>query len=315
MRTINPYLLWFLVAVISIVHATHLEAKSSESIHIHTKHSVDVLKYRLEINLVQCFQAPYPRTFNASEVVTFKVNSALREIKLDANSQSLTIDSVIMAGISYSHQNNILRIILDRTYKPGEVVNVRIFYRYKNSEDNGFFVSNGYVYTDSPPEGTRNWLPCWDRPSDKATWEVFATVPLSVRLGSTGTLADSTFSGDTILYHWVSNVPVSTYLVCFTSSINFEIHSMYWHNLAHPADSIPIRIYYKPGEDLSVFDSVIVPLTNFYSEKFGNYPFEKIGFATLNSSFQWGGMENQSMVNLMPGGYSDANPTCLPKQV
>jgi aminopeptidase N len=46
-------------------------------------------------------------------------------------------------------------------------------------------------------------------------------------------------------------------------------------------------------------------MTNFYAEKFGDYPFEKIGFATLNGSFPWGGMENQSMVNLMPGGYSN----------
>ena len=303
----NPYLLWLLVAVTSIVHATPLEAKSSETLHIHTKHSFDVLKYRLEINLVQCFQAPYPKTFNASEIITFKSDSALREIKLDANAQSLTIDSVRMAGISWSHQNNSLNIILDRIYKRGEVVNVRIYYSYKNDEDNGLFVSAGYVYTDSPPEGTRNWLPSRDRPSDKATWEVFAKVPISVRLGSTGTLADSTISGDAIIYHWISNNPVSTYLICFTSSINFEVHTMYWHKLAHPADSIPIRIYYKPAEDLSVFDSIIVPLTNFYSEIFGDYPFEKIGFATLDNSFQWGGMENQTMVNLMPGGYSDAN--------
>ena len=46
-------------------------------------------------------------------------------------------------------------------------------------------------------------------------------------------------------------------------------------------------------------------MTDFYSKLFGEYPFEKIGFASLNSSFPWGGMENQTMINLASNGWKE----------
>ncbi|MCX6305566.1 MAG: M1 family aminopeptidase [Bacteroidetes bacterium] len=307
MRFSNLLTLWFFLTVTNCVCASNIRYNPADTAHFYTLHSYDVLKYRLEINLYQCFQTPYPKTFIANEVITVKVDSALGSIRLNANTQSLAIDSVSLAGVSFTHLANILDITLDRTYQPGEVLDLRIYYQHKNVKDNGFFVSSGFVFTDSPPEGARKWMPCWDRPSDKATWELVARVPLSVRLGSTGILADSAIIADTIIYHWKSDIPVSTYLITFTSRTNFLVHTIYWHKLSNPADSLPVRIYYKNGENLAMIDSTIIPLTNFYSAKFGDYPFEKIGFATLDGSFLWGGMENQSMVNLMPGGYGDAD--------
>jgi aminopeptidase N len=281
--------------------------KPVDTAHFYTRHSFDVLNYKLGINLYPCFKTPFPKSFTASIVITFSVDSTLNSIDLNANTNSLTIDSVRMAGASFEHQSNILSILLDQTYQPGDVVQVMIYYKHKNTWDNGFYVSSGFVFTDSPPEGARKWMPCWDRPSDKATWDLVARVPLNVRLGSTGILSDSTILADTLTYHWVSHIPVSTYLITFVSSTNYLIHNKYWHKLSNAADSIPIRFYYKNGEKLTIVDTSIIPITNYFSERFGDYPFEKIGFATLNSSFPWGGMENQSMVNLMPGGYTDIN--------
>jgi aminopeptidase N len=307
MNPLKLFMLRMFLAGFLVIGTLTAVSSPADTAHFYTKHSFDVLKYKLDINLFQCYKTPFPKTFTAREVITFRVDSALDIIHLNANNQSLVIDSVRLAGTSYSHTANMLSIVLDRKYQPGEVVNVRICYHHNDIKDNGFYVSQGYVFTDSPPEGARKWLPCWDRPSDKATWELNARVPLTVRLGSTGILADSTISADTLTYHWISDIPVSTYLITFTSSINFQVHKKYWHKLSDPSDSIPVRIYYKTGENLAIIDSSIIPMTNFFAEKFGEYPFEKIGFATLNSSFTWGGMENQSMVNLMPTGYNDVN--------
>ncbi len=299
------FILWLLLTVTCLGIASPVYKIPTDTAHFYTVHSFDVLKYKLEIDLFPCFKTPFPTSFAASEVMTFKVDSALNSIQLNAANQSLAIDSVTMAGVSFTHQNNILYILLSRSYERGEIVSVKIHYRHKNVYDNAFYVSSSFVFTDSPPEGARKWMPCWDRPSDKATWELIARVPLSVRLGSTGLLADSTISADTLIYHWLTEIPVATYLITFTSGVNFQIHTKYWHKLSNPADSVPVRIYYKANENLAMVDSTIIPLTDFYSEKFGDYPFEKIGFATLNGTFPWAGMENQSMVNLMPGGYSD----------
>ncbi len=273
----------------------------------YTRHSYDVLNYRLDVDLVSCYSKPFPSGFSANVVITLKADSVLKTIRLNAVNSSIVIDSVRMAGSSFRHLHDTLAIRLSRTYKPGEQLKVRIYYRHRNVDDKGFYSSSGTVFTDSPPEGARKWMPCWDLPSDKATWELFARVPLDVRLGSNGLLTDSVISGNTVRYHWVSKIPVATYLITFTSKVNFLIHRSYWHKPLKNFDSIPVVCYYDPGEDFRIADTTIASSTNFFSMLFGDYPFEKIGFATLNSTFAWGGMEDQSMVNLMPGGYNDAN--------
>lgn len=274
-----------------------------DTAHYYMKHSYDVLKYKLNLDIYNCYATPYPRNFSAKEVINLKVDSALNTVKLNAVNSSLQVDSVGMAGVSFTHIMDTLKIQLNRTYLPGEVLSIKVCYQHKNVTDGAFYVSNGYVFTDCPPEGARKWFPCWDRPSDKALTDITVKVPHSVRLGSTGHLADSVIIADTIFYHWISDDEVSTYLVSLSSKINYLISQMYWHHLENPEDSVPVRFYYNSGESLNIVRSLIVPMTNFYSQKFGEYPFDKIGFATLNSAFPWAGMENQTMVNLMPGGY------------
>jgi aminopeptidase N len=275
-----------------------------DTAHFYMKHSYDVQKYQLDMNVCSSFSAPYPKSFEVKEVITFRVDSALNSIKLNAVNSSLQVDSVGMAGISFTHLSDTLTIVLNRTYQPGEIVNIRISYQHKNVIDNAFYASGGYVFTDFPPEGARKVFPCWDRPSDKAFTDISVKVPLNVRLGSTGHLADSTIIADTIKYHWVSDDPVATYLVTLSSKVSYLIYSTWWKHLANPDDSIPVNLYYRSGEVIETAKNLITPLTDFFSQKFGDYPFEKIGFATLSSAFPWGGMENQTMVNLMPGGYT-----------
>lgn len=279
----------------------------SDTAHFYMRHNFDVLKYNLDMNLYNCYVAPYPRSFNASLIVSLKVDTALSIISLNAINNSLEIDSVGMSGISFTHFNDTVKIVLDRMYQPGEILSVNIIFRHKDIVDHAFYTGYGYVFTDTPPEGSRKWFPCWDRPSDKAKWELSAKVPYAARLGSTGYLADSIISADTIRYHWISDHPVATYLITISSRMNWLIHTSYWHRLTNPADSIPIRLFYKSGEALNTVNNTLTPITNLFAQKFGDYPFEKIGFATLNNTFPWGGMENQTLVNLQPGGYNNPN--------
>ena len=276
-----------------------------DTAHWYMVHSFDVQNYKLTLDLYANYSVPYPKSFQATEEITFRIDTALNIIKLNAVNSSLQIDSVRMAGISFIHANDTLKIQLNRTYQSGEIATVRIIYQHKNVVDQAFYASGGFVFTDFPPEGARKVFPCWDRPSDKATTDIICKVPLSTRLGSTGRLADSTIIADTIWYHWISADPVATYLVTISSKTGFNIAKLYWHQLNNPDDSIPIRLYYKTGENLTNIIDLITPLTNFYAERFGDYPFEKIGFATLSAIFPWGGMENQTLVNLMPGGYNN----------
>ena len=212
------------------------------------RHSFDVLNYKLNVDLYACYFSPYPKNFNASNIITFRVDSTLNNIKLNANNTSLTIDSLrLMSGtnLTFTHVSNIITINLDRTYNVGEIVNIKINYRHNNVTDASFYNSGatGYIFTDAEPEGARGWFPCWDRPSDKATVDITVKVPLSVRLGSNGRLNDSTVTGDSIYYHWISRDPMSTYLVVMTSKVGYTIDIVYWHPPINPLDSIPLRLY------------------------------------------------------------------------
>ena len=269
------------------------------------KHKFDVLNYKINVDIRNCFISPYPKNFNGSVTVTFRVDSALNSVQLNAVNTSIVVNSVSLAGNSFTHTGNILTVNLDRTYNAGETVQVKIDYTHQNVSDQAFNVSGGMVFTDCEPEGARKWFPCYDKPSDKATLDLTAKVPANVRLGSNGRLNDSLVTGDTIYYHWISRDPVATYLTVMSAKVNYNLDIVYWHKLSNPADSIPIRFYYNSGENVTSIKQKIIPMMTFYSQKFGEHAFEKNGFATLNSQFSWGGMENQTLTSLCPNCWGE----------
>jgi len=268
-------------------------------------HRFDVLRYTMNIDLSNQFDSPYPQDFNADIVVRFKVDSTLSSIKLDAVNSSLSITSVGMAGLSFTHANDTLNIALDQTYQPGDTVEVSIDYQHLDVEDGAFYVSGGFVFTDCEPEGARKWFPCYDKPSDKAALEMYAIVPSDVRLGSNGALIDSTFSGSELTYHWRSNNPIATYIMVISAKKNYNLDIVYWER---PSDSamIPFRYYYNNGEDPSAIEAMALDMCDHFSDGYGEYPFEKNGFATLNNEFAWGGMENQTLTSLCPGCWGES---------
>jgi len=270
------------------------------------KHKFDVLDYKINVDIYNSFFSPYPKSFIGSVIIKFRVDTALNSITLNAVNTSLQINAVSMAGVSFTHADNILTVNLDRPYNPNEIVNVKIDYQHLNVIDHAYYTGSGFVFTDNPPEGARKWIPCWDKPSDKATLDLTAKVPLSVKFGSNGRLVDSLITGDTVYYHWVSSDPVATYLMVMTGKVNYNLDIVYWPKLSNPNDSIPARFYFNSGENISAAKTRIIPMTTFYSQKFGEYPFEKIGFATLSNQFPWGGMENQTLISLCTNCWGDA---------
>ena len=270
------------------------------------KHSFDVINYKLDLNIRSCFISPYPKSYTGSVIVKFKADSILNSIKLNAVNTSITVNSVGLSGTGFTHSSNILTVTLDRVYNPGEIAEVLVNYQHNNVTDNAFYASGGGVFTDCEPEGARKWFPCWDKPSDKATVDMTVRVPANVRIGSNGRLNDSALVGDTLLYHWISKDPVATYLTVLTGKVNYNLNMGLWAKISNPLDSIPIRLYYNNGENTTNIKNTIGNMTTYFSQRFGEYPFEKIGFTTAPASgFTWGGMENQTLITLCAGCWSE----------
>lgn len=268
------------------------------------RHKYDVLNYNIYVDIRNCFFSPYPRSFTGDVVMTFRVDSVLSSITLNAVNSAIVVTSVGLAGVSFTHTSDVLTINLNRPYNVGEIAQVGISYQRQNVTGNGFYAGNGGIFTDSEPGGARRWFPCWDQPSDKATIDLVAKVPANAKLGSNGRLQDSLLVGDTLYYHWISIHPVATYLVVMTGKINYNLNIVYWHKISNPSDSIPIRFYFNSGENPVPIQNIIGDMTTYYSQKFGEHPFEKNGFCTAPApGFNWGGMENQTLTTLQAGNW------------
>ncbi|HMS63714.1 MAG TPA: M1 family aminopeptidase [Ignavibacteria bacterium] len=264
-------------------------------------HSFNILNYKLNLDIYNCFISPYPRSFTGTNEIIIKIDTSLNSINLNANNASLVIDTVRLGSLplTYTHSGNILNITLDRTYTPGETVIIKISYHHNNVTDKSFYASGGMVFTDCEPEGARGWFPCWDKPSDKATLDLTVRVPATVVLGSNGRLADSIVSGGAIFYRWISRDPIATYLMTMIGKVGYNLDIVYWKKLSNQNDSIPIRFYWNTGETgLANIKAKMPLMMTRYSQMFGEHAFEKNGFATANNLFTWGGMENQTLTIL-----------------
>src|SRR5205085_12409481 len=96
------------------------------------------------------------------------------------------------------------------------------------------------------------------------------------------------------LYHWQSKDPLSTYLIAMAGKINFDLDILHWHPLTHPEDSIPVSFYYASAEDPGAAKEHTLAMMDYFSNLYGDYPFEKYGTAS-SIDFYSEGMENQSI--------------------
>jgi aminopeptidase N len=139
---------------------------------------------------------------------------------------------------------------------------------------------NNYVST------TQHWLPCYDHPSDKATFHArFKTLGRFVT-ASNGLLSQST-SGDTTIDEWTTTIPTATYLLTFAVGRYVP--------LSFGADPVPMVVYSQPKDSAPTRNAfrALPHMVRTFSERFIPYPFEKVGY--VNTPI--GAMEHQTMIS------------------
>ncbi len=188
---------------------------------------------------------------------------------------------------------------------PGDTIDIEILYSGSpgSAAEPGLFFSSaaGYplVYSLSEPWSARGWWPCKDYPDDKATFDLYFSVPVPLFAASNGTYlgyADETrWSAPYRRYHWREDYPMTTYLASVTAANYVRIDDRFVYA---PGDTMPIAHYVYPAllsKALIDFD-ITAPALAFFSETFGLYPFidEKYGVALCPIG---GGMEHQTLTS------------------
>ncbi|MFH1051867.1 MAG: M1 family aminopeptidase [bacterium] len=145
----------------------------------------------------------------------------------------------------------------------------------------GFY--NNYVCA------TQHWLPCYDHPSDKASCKFKFVVPAGKEVASNGLLTEVIHPDNgTDIYVWEHNNDCATYNYTFAVSD--------WVPLSFGNENLPMVVYCKPADTIAVRTTfkLLPQMVENYSNRFGKYPFDKVGYVLTPSS--GGSMEHETMV-------------------
>lgn len=149
----------------------------------------------------------------------------------------------------------------------------------------------GVGFQNSWVSTTQTWMPCYDHPSDKATFKLSMTVPTGYTVASVGTLIDTAPSADgkSTTFIWEENHKTATYLLTFAVGkfVQLRFDSL-------NAD-LPITVFSKTRDTLAsrVSFRLLPRMLQTFESLFGNYPFDKIGY--VNTTL--GAMEHQTMIS------------------
>jgi aminopeptidase N len=134
----------------------------------------------------------------------------------------------------------------------------------------------GWVPTDDgafvvgEPQGSPAWYPVNDNPRDKATFDFSVTVPEGLTVMANGVLVSHATSGGKTTWVWQETDPLAPYLATATLG-RFDLTE------SELANGIPSYVAVDPqlakGQVLSKLPAIV----DFYSSRYGPYPFTAVG--------------------------------------
>ncbi len=155
------------------------------------------------------------------------------------------------------------------------------------SSDNGIVYAIGVGFNTNYVSTTEHWMPCYDHPSDKATFrgQFLARKPNVVASNGSGSAAD--LGDSTVMYFWSTDIPTATYLLTFACGP--------YSKLEMTGASAPIELYSLPSDTAAtrISFTLLPRMVQEYESLFGPYPFEKIGYCNTLK----GAMEHQTMIS------------------
>lgn len=153
----------------------------------------------------------------------------------------------------------------------------------------GWFRMPSGVYVLSECIGAASWFPCNDHPLDKATFSIEVTVDKPFVVASNGLLVSEIDEGNARTYAWRASDPMATYLATVNIA-EFDV------TVSQGPGGMPVRLYAptdSTAEELLEFERT-VEILEFFTERFGPYPFECIG-AVISYESLGGALETQTL--------------------
>jgi aminopeptidase N len=208
-----------------------------------------------------------------------------RIVALDA--VGMRIIAVTGRGVSHSYDGTTLSVKLPATLRAGVEQSFTVEYETVKPAKGVYFIDRRHVmWTQGETEATRYWVPTYDYPNSKETWEVYARTARGERALSNGRLIGSQDVDGLTEWHWSQDEPASTYLMTLTTG-NYTVLTDHWR-------STPVDYWTYPDSVQAAWRGFgITPrAVALFSDKIGvDYPWAKYD-QVVAPDYIFGGMEN-----------------------
>ena len=253
----------------------------------------DVTHYKLDIKVKDV------STSYLTASTTIEANATQDLLSFNLDFIGFAIEKITVNGESadYSRKGQELTVMPLKPLMKGRSFMVVVQYNGSPQEmqsvalpvQTGWVIVDGGSYVMSEPDGSANFYPVNDHPLDKATYTFRVTVPDPLEVSTNGVLIETLDNGDTTTFTFEARDPMASYLATINID-EFDIETM------QSGNGIPIRNYYSTGLSADVRKPFARQgeMLDYFSEIFGQYPFEVYGSMLMDTDFG-SALENQTM--------------------
>ena len=259
---------------------------------------IDVQHYRFEISL-----SDTSHWIHGKATIQFKAIRNIKSVVFDFPDLIKPNDlrtTGVYQGTSDDNRCTIkvgkskLTILLQDSLKAGDRAQLTIF--YMGVPTDGLIISkNRYgdktYFADNWPNRAHYWIPCKDRPDDKASFEFIVTAPTQYKVISNGVkIEEKNLGNGKTITHWKEDTPLPT-KVMVIGVAKFAVKSF-----PDSPPNIPVTAWvYEQDSSKGFHDYAPAPkILKFFSSYIAPYPYEKL--ANVQSKTIFGGMENASAI-------------------
>jgi aminopeptidase N len=225
----------------------------------------------------------------------------LDAVDLDVKAARLLEEGGTARPLGFATTDGSLSIDLPRPLATGEKIRIQIDYGtrprkglYFVGPDQGFPKRPRQAWTQGQDEDARAWFPCLDRPRDRATLEIRATVPSPMEALANGVLVESheDKAAKTRTFHWRMDKSVPPYLATLVAGEFVKLEDRW--------EDVPLGFLVPRGreEDAKLSFAPTKAMVGFFSEWTGvRYAWPRYDQVCVED-FIFGGMENTSQTTL-----------------
>lgn len=267
--------------------------------------NLDALHYEIRVDSINFQQHSI---FASTTVWLTPLAQPVDEISLEIINLDVTavwLDAVPVTD--FTQGDSLLAFGLPAALQPGDTAIVKVDYQGVPFHEDwgGFHFSGEYAFNlgvgfvSIPHNLGKSWFPCIDNFTDRATYDVYCTMPAAKMAVCGGLLSGQVNNGNgTTTYHWHMAQPILTYLISLAAGNYFE----YTDTFAGMNGPVPISIYTRPQDTNKVAMTFVnlKEILAIYEDLMGPYSWDRVGY----TGTELGAMEHAANIFIPHGTIS-----------